>query len=449
MHVNWVSRDKALIRDVLRISLPVIGEHLVGLAVGVVNTRLVGHLGAAALAAVSLSTQWIFLTNVLFATFSMGATTLVAQSVGAGDWDTSNRTVRQVTLAGVAIGLVAAVLALLFAEPAMALMGAEPEALALGATYLRITASIFALSAVISMSGACLRGAGDTRTPMAVMTVVNVVSVAVSWVTINGMFGLPRLGVAGAALGMAVGCAIGATLFTGLLLKGHSGLKLDLRDLRPDLSMARRVLRIGLPKGVEQLVLHLAMMVFFRIVAGLGTVAVAANAVALRVESLSLMPAMGLAIASTTLVGQRLGAGDPKRVQRSGYLAYKIGACWMALMGLAFIFFPRVLIGFFTDEPMVIEMAVVPLRVSGLFAPLVAAELVFSACLLGAGDTRFPMIITCVSGWVMRVGGAVVLGLTLGLGLAGVWLGRASDVAVRGVILFLRFRGGRWKETRV
>ncbi|MFH1928287.1 MAG: MATE family efflux transporter, partial [Chloroflexota bacterium] len=122
--MNWVSRDKALIRDVLRISLPVIGEHLVGLAVGVVNTRLVGHLGAAALAAVSLSTQWIFLTNVLFATFSMGATTLVAQSVGAGDWDTSNRTVRQVTLAGVAIGLVAAVLALLFAEPAMALMGA-------------------------------------------------------------------------------------------------------------------------------------------------------------------------------------------------------------------------------------------------------------------------------------------------------------------------------------
>ena len=94
-------------------------------------------------------------------------------------------------------------------------------------------------------------------------------------------------------------------------------------------------------------------------------------------------------------------------------------------------------------------MAVIPLRVSGLFAPLMAAELIFSACLLGAGDTRFPMVITCVSGWVLRVGGAVVFGLSLGLGLAGVWLGRASDVAVRGVILFIRFRGGRWKDTRV
>ena len=176
MHVNLVSRDKSLISDVLRISLPVIGEQLMGLAVGVVNTRLVGHLGAAALTAVSLSTQWVMLTNVLFATFAMGATTLVAQSVGADDWDTSNRTVHQVTLAGVAIGLAAAVLALLFAEPALALSEAEPEALALGATYLRITASIFTLSAVINMIAACLRGAGDTRAPMAVMTVVNLVT---------------------------------------------------------------------------------------------------------------------------------------------------------------------------------------------------------------------------------------------------------------------------------
>lgn len=138
-------------------------------------------------------------------------------------------------------------------------------------------------------------------------------------------------------------------------------------------------------------------------------------------------------------------------------------------MGLVFVPFPRSLIplfnrdsaitetvitslrtiGFFTDDPLVIEMAVAPLRIAGLFSPLVAAELIFSACLLGAGDTRFPMVVTCVRGWVMRVGGAVVLGLSLGLGLAGVWLGRASDVAVRGVILFRRFRGGRWKETRV
>ena len=94
-------------------------------------------------------------------------------------------------------------------------------------------------------------------------------------------------------------------------------------------------------------------------------------------------------------------------------------------------------------------MAVAPLRITGFFSLLVAAELIFSACLLGAGDTRFPMVVTCVSGWVMRAGGAVVLGLTLGLGLAGAWLARAIDVTVGGLILFLRFRGGRWKETRV
>ena len=441
--------EKTLRKEVLKLALPATGEQLLSMMVSIVDTMLVGHLGASALAAVSLATQWTFMAVTLFAAVSTGATALVARSVGAGDWDTANRTVRQSVLVGLVIGLAATALVQVFAEPAVALMGAEPEALAEGVTYLRIASSIFALSALMFVGNACLRGAGDTRTTMMVMAVVNVLNIAVAWTAINGPFGLPKLGVAGSALGAAVGRAAGGLLVIGILLKGRSGLKLDWRGWRLDPELVRRVLRVGLPTGVERLVMRLGMMVFMRVIADLGTVALAAHAVALRAESLSFMPGFGFAVAGTTMVGQELGARDPRRAERSGYLTYQLAASLMAVMGVVFVLFPRPLIGLFTNDPSVVEMAVIPLRIVGFVQPLMAAAMVFPGSLRGAGDTRFPMYVTGLSIWSIRVPAALLLGLSLGMGLTGAWLGMAVDLAVRGVVFFLRFRGGRWKLMKV
>lgn len=446
---NRASDERALRKEVLRLALPATGEQLLSMTVGIVDTMLVGHLGATALAAVSLATQWTFMAITLFTAVSTGATALVARSVGAGDWDTANRTVRQSVLVGLIIGLASTVLALQFAEPAVALMGAEPEALAQGVTYMRIASSIFVLSALMFVGNACLRGVGDTRTTMMVMAVVNVLNIAVAWTAINGPFGLPRLGVAGSALGAAVGRAAGGLLVFGILLKGRSGLKLDWRSWRPDFGLVKRVLRVGLPTGAERLAMRFGMMVFMRAIAGLGTVAVAAHAVALRAESFSFMPGFGFAVAGTTLVGQGLGARDPKRAERSGYLTYQMAAALMAVMGLVFILFPQPLIRLFTDDLMVVQMAVTPLRIVGFIQPLLAAAMVFPGSLRGAGDTRFPMYVTGASIWSIRVPAAILLGLGLGMGLTGAWLGMATDLTVRGIVFFLRFRSGRWKLMKV
>jgi putative MATE family efflux protein len=446
---NRAFDERELRKEVLKLALPATGEQLLSMTVNIVDTMLVGHLGASALAAVSLATQWTFMAVTLFTAVSTGATALVARSVGAGDWDTANRTVRQSVLVGLVVGLTTTVLALQFAEPAVALMGAEPEALAQGVTYMRIASSIFALSALMFVGNACLRGAGDTRTTMMVMAVVNVLNIAVAWTAINGPFGLPKLGVAGSALGAAVGRTVGGLLVVGILLKGRSGLKLDLRGWRPDFGLIKRVLRVGLPTGIERVVMRLGMMTFLRVIAGLGTVAVAAHAVALRAESLSFMPGFGFAVAGTTLVGQGLGARETKRAERSGYLTYQMAACLMAVMGLIFILFPQPLVRLFTDDPAVVRMAVAPLRIVGFVQPLLAAAMVFPGNLRGAGDTRFPMVVTGASIWSIRVPAAILLGLVLGMGLPGAWLGMASDLSVRGIVYFLRFRSGRWKLMKV
>ena len=149
------------------------------------------------------------------------------------------------------------------------------------------------------------------------------------------------------------------------------------------------------------------------------------------------------------MVGQSLGASDPRRAERSGYLTYQMAASLMAVMGLVFVLFPQPLIRLFTDDLAVVQMAVTPLRIVGFIQPLLAASMVFAGNLRGAGDTRFPMYVTSISVWSIRVPMAALLSLMLGMGLNGAWLGMVTDQVVRGTIFFLRFRGGRWKRANV
>jgi putative MATE family efflux protein len=299
------------------------------------------------------------------------------------------------------------------------------------------------------VGNASLRGAGNTRAAMMVMTVVNVLNIIVSWVAVNGPFGLPQLGVAGSALGATTGRVVGCMLVMSLLLRGHNGLQLTWRDFRVEFGLVKRILRIGLPTGVERTLMRIGKMVFLRALASIGTIALAAHAVALRAESLSFMPGFGFAVAGTTLVGQALGARDPERAAQSGMITFQMAAALMAVMGLVFVLVPRPLIAIFTDDIAVIEMAVTPLRIVGFIQPLLAASMVFPGCLRGAGDTRYPMLITSISVWAIRVPSVFLLGLALGWGLDGAWLGMAIDLVVRGTLFFLRFRSGRWQEARV
>jgi MATE family multidrug resistance protein len=149
------------------------------------------------------------------------------------------------------------------------------------------------------------------------------------------------------------------------------------------------------------------------------------------------------------MVGQSLGAGDDRRAERCGYISYQLSGMVMTLMGLAFVLIPGSFIRLFTNDPAMIETAAVPLRITGAVQPLLAAAIVFPGCLRGAGDTRFPMVLNLISIWAIRVPVALLLGRTLGLGLAGAWIGIALDVAARGIVTLIRFRGGRWKLIQV
>jgi len=434
---------------VLKLALPATAELLLNMVVDMVNTYLVGHLGAASLAGVGLASQWVMTAMVLFSAVGTGATALIARQVGARDWATANRVLGQAVALSFAIGLGAAGVLWLGAEPALRLMGAEEEALAQGVPYLRLVSSVFMFSALMFIGNACLRGAGDTRTPLLVMAVVNLINLALSWPLVRGLWGLPALGVEGAAIGATCGRLAGGLLVVALLLWGRTGLVLRLRGWRLDLGLSWRALRIGLPAALEQFIFRMGMLAYVRTVAALGTAAYAAHQVALSAESISFMPGFGFAVAATTLVGQGLGARDPRRAEEDGFAAFYLSAALMSVMGLGFILFAPQLMGVFTEDQQIIELGAMPLRLIGLVQPFLAAMMVFGGGLRGAGETTAPLLINGLGVWVVRVPAALLFTRVLPWGLTGAWIAMALDLTSRGLLLFWRFRSGKWKSVQV
>jgi putative MATE family efflux protein len=446
----WSRSSQAAIRqDVLRLALPAMGEQLLSMMVGIVDTFLVGHLGAAPLAAVGLANQWVFMATTLFGAIATGSTAMIARFIGAREPQQANEVLRQSMLLGALIGVIATILGVSLALPAVVLLGAPEDVVDLSTSYLSVASSVFFFSTLMFIGNASLRGAGDTRTPLFVMLVVNALNIVVAWVAINGPFGLPQLGVVGSALGAVVGRAVGGVLVIAILLRGRSGIQLKLGGLRPDTDLIRRILRIGLPTGLEQLLFRTGHMVFARILAELGTVAYAANQVAMNGWSLSFMPGFGFALAATTLVGQSLGAQDPDGAEQRGYIAFRMGASLMGAVGLLFVLFPAQIVGFFTSDPEVIALGTMPLRMVGLIQPLLAATMIFAGSLRGAGDTRWPMLATGGSIWLVRLPLAYLLALVLDWGLVGAWSALILDLCLRGLLNYLRFRSGRWKTVKV
>jgi MATE family multidrug resistance protein len=240
----------------------VVVEQTLGMTVGLVNTYIVGHLGAAPLVVMGLCIQ---LSNFLIALFSavgVGSTALVAHHVGASERGEAEHVAGQSLLLALTVGLIATVPCLLWGRSLLTVLGGASDVVALGHSYLLAIGTTMPLMAVLFIGNATLRGAGDTRTPMAVMGLVNLINVLVSGSLVYGLGPLPALGVLGAGIGSAAGVGVGGLIVAMVLLQGRStsGLRVTPAALRFHPARTRRLLRIGLPSGAEQMAMRLAQL---------------------------------------------------------------------------------------------------------------------------------------------------------------------------------------------
>lgn len=445
-------------RQVFRLAMPAVSELVLNTLVGLVDILLVGQMSMAtiavlgygvapALAATGLAGEMFWTMSLLFMAIGTGCTALVARATGAKDPETANTALRQGLLMGLLSAAVMSVVAIGFAESVMQVYRSEALVSELGAQFIRILGYSFFPTAIMMIGMASLRGAGDTRTPLMIMIVVNLVNVAISYVLISGGPGIAPMGVEGAAIGAATARTVGGLITFVLLLRGRAGLWLKLQ-FAFNRDMIQRIVRVGWPFAGEQMVFQGALILFIGMINQLGTAAYAAHNLVIRIESLAFLPGWGYGIAASALVGQALGAKNPDEANAATYEALKQTSLMMVILGGLMALFPQPLLAFFVHDAEVIAAGIIPLQIAGAFQIAMGANFVLSGALRGAGDTRWPLYTKVISTWGLRLPITFIV-LLSGGGLVGVWIAMGADFCSQAILAYVRFRQGKWRTMQV
>lgn len=450
----------------LRLALPVMAEELLNLLVGYTDWWLTGHClaGHDYQAAMSLMVYTLWLLPSLFSVVAIGALALVARHVGGGDVLMARRVTNQAFLIGGILAAVVTLAAVLGGGRYVAAMQLSGSAATLAQSYLWILIPAIPAIMIEQIAAAALRGAGDMVSGMIAKVSVNTINIFLSTALVTGWGPFPQLGWPGLAIGTACGHCIGGLLLLLLLLRGRAGLAIRLDLLWPDPQLIRRLLRVGLPGGLDVVSVVTCHLVYVAIINSLGTLQSAAHGLGVQIEALAYLPGSAFQAAAATLAGQYLGAGDPRRATRAVLATLAAGGGIMTAAGFVLFFGGRLLAGFFTSDSQG-DTAVLTgdlLKVVAISMPSLAVVMVLTGALRGSGDTAWSLAITFVCLIGVRLPGACLLAwgdfeiplvgvqfTGFNLGIFGAWYAMVADVMLRSLLVSARFWHGGWRRVRV
>ena len=436
-------------RSVLDLAWPVIVANFLQVLATTIDLVMVGRIGVAEIAAVGIGGNLVFFTFTVMIGITAGTIALVARAVGAKNPKGADHFLFQSLITGALLSIPLVLVGVFFARQIVAPFSPTGEILGLSADYVSLIFLSVPFLFVIFISTAALRAAGDTKTPLIIGIIENLINFGINYTLIFGNFGFPALGVRGAAIGTSIAYFVGAVLFLGLFVDRR--VRVGIRRERPiaDWPAIRRILRVGLPAATEQFAFQIGILIWIVMVVTFGEAAVAAHQIGLRVQSFAFMPGLGLSIASSALVGQNLGAQRPDRADRSAREATKLSILIMGGIGaFTFVFAPWIALVFAEPGPTV-DLSVLFIRLHATSIPAIGLFFTLSGSLRGAGDTKWPMYASLVGTYILRLPLSLILGYSLGLGLAGVWVALPIEYYLRSVIIVQRFRTGAWKTTVV
>lgn len=437
---------KGIRAHAIGIAWPASIEYIVMTGIMLADTIYISRVGTEEVAGVSIAFTLIFMFVALFNAVAIASTTVVAQAKGAGRMEIGERGGAQSILLAVLLGLVTGAVGFAAAGYTMRLMGLAGVAASAGATYMGTVLLSSPLYAVALTGGGVMRGVGDTRTPMTFTLIANSTKILLSAVLVFGLLGFPALGVKGAALATVVGYSLNAVLVTAKLLHGFDGMKLSRLGLfRPQPSLLKRIFALSIPVAGEQIIMRIGFVFYMRVVSVLGTVALAANVMAMRLESVALTVGFGYTVAATTLVGQAVGRRDYGEAEKKANITAELSVLTMAAMAAILLLVRESILGIFHPEPEVYALALACLIIAAFELVPLGFIFTYAGALRGAGDTRSPMMVALVGTFAFRLPLVYLLALRFGLGLRGVWYGTLIDWIGRAVVMYVVFRHGKWK----
>lgn len=447
MLTKGLKLTKADIGQVAAMTLPALFELVLSQLFTMVDTIMLGRseISAVAIAAVGLTNNPTNLVRSILIALNIGTTAGVAWAVGAGDKKSASQIARNALMLAGMIGVAAAALLYSLAGPVVRFMGAGEDTFAYAKQYLQIIAlGMMPLSITFSIT-ASLRGVGQTRLPMTYNLIANMLNVVGNYVLIYGKFGMPKLGVAGAALSTAISQYIALALALGTIFRAHTPVQMALDgDWHLRVKWLKRILNVGMTSMLEQLIMQVGFVIFARQVSGLGTTIFAAHQIGLSINGLTWMPGQAFGVAATTLVGQSLGAGQKEKATDFVRMIHRMSMCVAVLMAALFLTVAPQITRLYTTDEQVAQLAAGVLRLIALGMPGICTQLPIAAGLRGARDTKFPLMASMAGIWIFRVMLAGPFIYDFGWGLTGAWLTIVLDQTTRAIVVYARFRSGRW-----
>ncbi len=440
----------SVLKSLLMLAGPIVLTNLFHTAYQLVDSFWVGKLGATAVAAVTLSFPIIFILITLGGGFSIAGTILVAQNFGAKKLEDVN------SISGQTVGLMALIsipimlLGYFAAGPIMQLMGADSAVLPEATSYLKVSSLgiMFMFSFFVFQS--LMRGVGQVSKPLYIVAFTVFLNAILDPLFIFGYGSFEGFGVTGAALATIITQGIASVIGLYILFKGKNVIKIGLKDFRLDFSLIKRMFFLGLPASVEQSMKSIGFAIMSGLVATFGTAIVASYGIGIRMLTFVIIPAFGLSMATSTLVGQNIGAGKPERAKEIAAKSAQIGGGLLLIISLIFFIAAEPLASIFIkNDPQVVANAAKLIQFMSFAFPLMGVTLVLNGSYQGAGNTKITMLFSIISLWIFEFPLSYYLSKYTGLNETGLWLAVPLANLCSLIVTLVYFNFSDWNKKKL
>lgn len=437
---------QSLDHQLLKMAFPAMVENILETSVGFIDAILIAQIGIIAVAGIGVANALINVYLAVFIALAVGTSSLIARRIGANAIEKAREVAKQSFVLTLIVGLLFGFISIFFAAPFLRLMGADQATLAAALPFYRMVGGTAILIGTMTTFGSMLRATGDTKSPMYVGLITNVLNIGLDVVLIFGWGPFPALGVIGTAIGTIIARLVGSFLLYRKVQQSEIAFSLrGIMDLRKYTSLVR----LTIPAALERLAMRMGQVLYFGLIVALGTKTYAAHSIAGSIESFVYMPAYGIATATATMIGMSIGKKNYAETKKIAFIACKYAILILTTLGIVLFVGAPTFASWFTTDQTVISQVVTALHIDAFNQPGLAISLILTAALQGLGDTKTPLYSTLFGMWGIRVIGVFILGLSFQWGIAGVWLAIGLDLYARSCFLGWRFKSTLQKRSSV
>ncbi|MCM1992852.1 MATE family efflux transporter [Oceanirhabdus seepicola] len=424
--MGYVKNNKLILKDVMKLALPAIGEMSLYMIVWTVDSIMIGKYGGKdALSAVGMSSQFLYtFVDILIAIgLSVALTSIIARAYGSKNYQKGDEYATHGIILTSVIAITLTLVFYLFCQDILKFCGAKGNVLNLGIKYMRIASIAIFFNMFLTSLNGILRGIGNTFIPFIASGILVLVNLLLDWLLIFGIGGCPELGVEGAAIATMIANII-ALSYIVIYFKVKSRIKPRIRYVKNvTFKKISDLLKLAIPSGMQEGAFSICRLINSMMILTLGEVAFAANHITVSIESISFMPGWGVAVAATSLIGQRIGEKDYEGAREYGRMCLILGVLIMGLCGILFLVFSEVIANVFIQENQVdvLKSAKLCIMIASIEQIPTAISMIAGGALKGAGDTKTPFLVSLFSNWVIRMPLMILAVMVFKLDITVIW----------------------------